>query len=89
MLQDDEPTSVNDAASEGYQEGLEAGIETGIQEGSLMAMRAVLLRCLARRGVTDDWVRLKVAEESSPERLTWWIDQVLDLKSPDQLRPLF
>ncbi len=78
-----------DLAVEVYQEGLEAGIETGIQEGSLMAMRAVLLRCLARRGVSDDAVRLRVAEESSSDRLTWWIDQVLDVSSPEILRHLF
>lgn len=88
MLQDKTPMSETTSGLS-YQEGLEAGIEAGIEEGTLMAMRAVLMRCLARRGVADDFIRLKVADETDADRLTWWIDQVVDTSSPDTLRHLF
>lgn len=77
--------TVMQAFEEGRAAGLEEGLETGVHEGSLMAMRAVLLRLLARRGLTGTQLRQRIALETDPDQLSVWIDQTFDNRNMDHL----
>ncbi|POB09134.1 hypothetical protein [Sulfobacillus sp. hq2] len=64
--------------AQGHAEGWQEGIEVGLHEGTLVALRAAVLRIVtARCGVPNDQVRLRIASETQCAQLYKWMDELV------------
>ncbi len=83
--------TVNEARREGYLEGhavgLQEGIETGLHEGSLVAMRALLLRIVQHQyGDVPADIRTAISEQGHLETLSQWVTAVWQSNSMHEFK---
>ncbi|PSR33436.1 MAG: hypothetical protein C7B46_09740 [Sulfobacillus benefaciens] len=85
-MQDELWDAIDDARQAGYIEGhvmgLQEGMEAGLREGSLLAMRALLVRLVQHQyGQVPNDLRRAIAEQDHPEILSNWVSALWDTDS--------